>query len=112
MNELLGRAYLEEAIGKAQTRNARRAAQDIKLRAERARDNAAMFIAENPLASVGGSLVIGILIGAMLPRAKFGKSVKALAGAVSEAGIAYGKQALDAALKTRRNKAEESADDE
>lgn len=107
MNELVGRAHLEQAIEKARTRNAARMAQDLKLRAGRARDDAAIFIAENPMAAVAGGIVLGIAIGAMLPRTKGSKALKALVAAATEAGIAYGREAWEAA----RNSTESAARD-
>ena len=103
MNELLGRAYLENAIGKAQTRNARRSAAELKQRAERARDDAAEFIAENPFTAVAGGLVVGLLIGSLLPRFELGKSAKSLATKAGTAGLAYGREAWNAAIKAHRD---------
>lgn len=101
MNELIGRAYLEQAIEKAQKRNAARIAGDIKARAERARDDAAMFIAENPFAAVAGGLVLGIAIGAMLPKVRGGRAIRALIATATDAGVAYGREAWDAAMRMK-----------
>jgi hypothetical protein len=101
VNELLGRAYLEDAVAKAQKRNASRIADDLKHKAGQARDDAAMFIAENPFAAVAGGLVLGIAIGMMLPRLVPGKALRTLANTAKDAGLAYGRQAWEAARRAR-----------
>lgn len=101
MNELLGRAYLEDAVARAQKRNAARFADGLKQKAGQARDDAAMFIAENPFAAVAGGLVLGIAIGMMLPRLVPGKALKMLASTAKDAGIAYGRQAWEASRRAR-----------
>lgn len=105
MNELIGRLHLEEAIGKAQQRNARRAAREWAARAAQARDDAAMYIAENPFTAVAGSLVIGMLIGSMVPRLRLGRALAAIATPIADAGMAYGRQALAKARKATRHEA-------
>ena len=108
MNELMGRAYLEDAVARAQRRNDARLAGGLKRKAEQARDDAAIFIAQNPFAAVAGGLVLGVAIGMMLPRVVSGKTLKALAATATQAGMAYGKQAWEAA---RRIQAEASLAD-
>jgi hypothetical protein len=101
VNELIGRAYLEDAVARAQKRNATRLADNLKKKAGEARDDAAMFIAENPFAAVAGGLVLGIAIGMMLPRLVPGKALRTLASTARTAGLAYGRQAWDAARRAR-----------
>ena len=51
-----------------------------------------------PLALVGGGLVAGVLIGALLPKTKAGRlsrSALALAGVAGEFGLTYARKALD-----------------
>lgn len=53
-----------------------------------------------PLALVGGGLIAGVLIGALLPKTKAGKlsrNALALAGVAGEFGLTYARKALDSA---------------
>jgi hypothetical protein len=98
VNEAIGRFHLESAIEQAKTRNARRAAQQLKERAAQVREGAAEFIVERPFTAVAAGVAVGLLIGALLPRPRFGKTAGALAGVVAKAGIDYGRQAFERAL--------------
>lgn len=107
MNELMARAYLENAIERANTRNtARRAAQDLKLRAARTRDGAGNFIADHPFVAVAGGIAVGLLIGSLLPGRKLGPAARALAAMATRAGMDYGRQALKNALYARQSHAD------
>jgi len=112
VNEAIGRGYLEDAIRKAQKRNALRAAQDLKMRAEMVRDDAAVLIAQNPFIATGGALALGILLGSMLPRQQMAKGAVALGGLMSDKAVAYGKQMLDKALSARQESETEGADED
>ena len=102
MNELLGRMQLEGAITKARERNARRAMKNIQDKTADARDHAADFIADHPFAAVAGGIVLGVLIGTMLPRRPARTSLRNLARQAMNVGIVHGQNIMAASAQARR----------
>jgi len=88
VNELVERLHLENAIHAAEERNRLRAAQDLKLRASKARDETAAVIANHPFAAVGAALAAGLVIGSLIPGRKLGARAGTFATIAREYGVA------------------------
>lgn len=70
-----------------------------------AEDQITSFAREHPLLLVAGGLAIGVALSALVPRSptrKLSKKTVALLGAIAEFGIAYGREAMDAAEEAGR----------
>jgi ElaB/YqjD/DUF883 family membrane-anchored ribosome-binding protein len=106
MNDDAKLEQIRQRVDQASTRNARRLAE----RAGEARDSAAAFVAEHPLATVAGGIAVGALIAAVLPRrskrdkagAKATAKPAAWIGILAQAGLAIAERSVKSARKARR----------
>lgn len=100
------RAELRGKIEAAEARNEQRSFAD---QARAVQEGATDFVKAHPLATLAGALAVGAVIAAIVPgpgrrlRKKAAKRGSALAGMLTELGIAYGTQLLESAGEAARS---------
>lgn len=102
------RKDIKERIEAGEARNAERTA-TFSERAAQARNQAAEFAREYPLALIAGGLVLGIAISALFPRSptrrigrEVGNKAAGMAAMAAELAMLYGERALGAAQHAGR----------
>lgn len=89
------RDTLKQKIAAGQQRHAERSLADS---AREAGENAAHFVKQHPLATIGGAIIVGLAIGAMTkPGRRLGKRGGAFAAVLADAAITYGLKMVDQA---------------
>ena len=114
------REELREKIAASEARLAERSLGDY---ARDARESAAGFVREHPMATIGAALAVGVLLAAIIPGpgrrmtkrvgSKVSSRASALAAMAAELGIAYGSSLMDAAgsaARTGQDKLEDIGD--
>jgi hypothetical protein len=90
---------------KLEAAEARHEARERADRAASPADRVTSFAREHPILLIAGGLAIGIAVSALVPRSptrRFSKKTAAFLATVAELGIAYGREALEAAEEAGR----------
>ncbi|MHA6317326.1 hypothetical protein ACXYN8_06670 [Altererythrobacter sp. CAU 1778] len=94
------REELERRIEEGQARQEERTLAD---KASEAAEQATEFVKAHPMATIGGAIAVGLLIGAMTrPGRRLGAKGVSLASAAADLAMVYGLKALDAAEDAAR----------